>query len=338
MTGSDKAVVVSDLKKSFGSVDALRDVTFEVGKGEVLGLLGPNGAGKTTTVSILSTLTKLDSGSAMVAGHDVTKNPAGVRESIMLTGQHVALDDMLTARENLVMFGRLRGLKKAEARTRAVELLEHFDLVAAGDRSVSTFSGGMRRRIDIACGLVVRPEVVFLDEPTTGLDPRSRQSIWELVNDFKEAGIATLLTTQYLEEADTLSDRIIVIDHGTIIAEGTADELKERTGGTFCEIVPRRLSDTAAMAAALGPLLPEKNRAALADGADRISIPAPDGPNTLMQALHRLDEANIELLDIALRRPSLDEVFLALTGQARATGDAESADKDVDAVVAEAVP
>lgn len=337
MTGMDKAVIVEDLKKSFGTVHALRDVTFEVGKGEVLGLLGPNGAGKTTTVSILSTLTKPTAGRAVVAGHDVTKNPAGVRESIMLTGQHVALDDLLTARENLVMFGRLRGLKKSDARTRATELLEHFDLVEAGDRSVSTFSGGMRRRIDIACGLVVRPEVVFLDEPTTGLDPRSRQSIWELVNDFKEAGIATLLTTQYLEEADTLSDRIIVIDHGTIIAEGTADELKERTGGTFCEIVPRRLSDTPAMAEALSPLLPQQNRAAIADGADRISIPAPDGPNTLMQALHLLDQADIELLDIALRRPSLDEVFLALTGQKTSSDESEDGTVSKD-TVAEAVP
>ncbi len=167
----------------------------------------------------------------------------------MLTGQHVALDDMLTGRENLVMFGRLQGLKKTVAKARAQELLEQFDLVDAADRAVGTYSGGMRRRIDIACGLVVRPEVVFLDEPTTGLDPRSRQAIWELVTDFKEAGIATLLTTQYLEEADALSDRIIVIDKGTVIAEGTADELKERTGGTYCEIVPRHLRDIPAMAA-----------------------------------------------------------------------------------------
>ena len=178
-------------------------------------------------------------------------DPAGVRRSIMLTGQHVALDDMLTGRENLVMFGRLQGLKKSQARSRAKELLDKFDLVHAADRCVSTYSGGMRRRIDIACGLVVRPEVAFLDEPTTGLDPRSRQSIWDLVSDFKEAGIATLLTTQYLEEADTLSDRIIVIDHGTIIAEGTADELKERTGATYCEVVPRHLKDLPAMAEAL---------------------------------------------------------------------------------------
>ncbi|MGD9619478.1 MAG: ATP-binding cassette domain-containing protein [Mycolicibacterium sp.] len=314
---ADKAVVVAGIKKSFGDVVALRDVSFEVERGEVLGLLGPNGAGKTTTVNILSTLTRLDDGVALVAGHDVTRDPAGVRRSIMLTGQYAALDDMLTARENLVIFGRLQGLKKAAARSRAGELLEQFDLVEAADRAVGTFSGGMRRRIDIACGLVVRPEVVFLDEPTTGLDPRSRQAIWELVTDFKEAGIATLLTTQYLEEADALSDRIIVIDRGMIIAEGTADELKERTGGTFCEIVPRRLSDVRATADALGSLLPAENRAALTSASDRISIPAPDGPVTLRQVLHRLENANIELLDIALRRPSLDEVFLALTGSSQ---------------------
>lgn len=319
MPNSDNAVVVDGVRKTFGSVVALADISFKVGRGEVLGLLGPNGAGKTTTVDILSTLTRPDRGHAEVAGHDVASDPAGVRRSIMLTGQQVAVDDMLTGRENLVMFGRLQGLKKSEARSRAKDLLDHFDLVDAADRSVDTYSGGMRRRIDIACGLVVRPEVVFLDEPTTGLDPRSRQSIWELVSDFKEAGIATLLTTQYLEEADALSDRIIVIDHGTIIAEGTADELKERTGATYCEIVPRDMKDLPAMAEALGSLLPEQNRAALTDGSDRIAIPAADGPNTLAEALYLLNAASIELVDIALRRPSLDDVFLALTS--RENGD-----------------
>ncbi len=315
MSSTDKAVVVDDLRKSFGSVIALRGISFEVGRGEVLGLLGPNGAGKTTTVDILSTLATQTSGTAIVAGHDVRTDAAGVRRSIMLTGQHVALDDMLTGRQNLVMFGRLQGLKKAEARSRATELLERFDLVGAGDRSVKHYSGGMRRRIDIACGLVVRPEVVFLDEPTTGLDPRSRLAIWELVSDFKADGIATLLTTQYLEEADSLSDRIIVIDKGTIIAEGTADSLKERTGGTYCEIVPRDINDVPAVAAALGSLLPDENRAALTDVSDRVSMPAPDGANTLISALNLITAANIELQDIALRRPSLDEVFLRLTGQ-----------------------
>jgi len=325
----EKAVVVRDLKKSFGSVLALRGISFEVGRGEVLGLLGPNGAGKTTTVDILSTLATPDSGTAIVAGHDVRADPAAVRRSIMLTGQHVALDDMLTGRQNLVMFGRLQGLKKSEARTRAAELLERFDLVDAADRSVKNYSGGMRRRIDIACGLVVRPEVVFLDEPTTGLDPRSRLAIWELVSDFKSEGIATLLTTQYLEEADSLSDRIIVIDRGMIIAEGTADSLKERTGGTYCEIVPRDIDDIPALAAALGPLLPEENRAALTDSSDRVSMPAPDGANTLMAALNAVTAADIELLDIALRRPSLDEVFLRLTGPDR--GPQAGADAGLEA-------
>ena len=315
MSSTDRAVVVDDLRKSFGSVVALRGISFEVGRGEVLGLLGPNGAGKTTTVDILSTLATPDSGTAIVAGHNVRTDPAGVRRSIMLTGQQVALDDMLTGRANLVMFGRLQGLKKAEARSRAAELLERFDLADAADRSVKHYSGGMRRRIDIACGLVVRPEVVFLDEPTTGLDPRSRLAIWELVSDFKADGIATLLTTQYLEEADSLSDRIIVIDRGTIIAEGTADSLKERTGGTYCEIVPRDMMDVPAVAAALGALLPGENRAALTDASDRVVMPAPDGANTLIAALNLVSSADIELQDIALRRPSLDEVFLRLTGQ-----------------------
>jgi ABC-2 type transport system ATP-binding protein len=313
MPNPDNAVVVDGVRKTFGSVVALSDISLTVGRGEVLGLLGPNGAGKTTMVDILSTLTRPDRGHAEVAGHDVVSDPARVRQSIMLTGQHVALDDMLTGRENLVMFSRLQGLKKSLGRSRAKELLDQFDLVDAADRSVSTYSGGMRRRIDIACGLVVRPEVAFLDEPTTGLDPRSRQSIWDLVANFKQDGIATLLTTQYLEEADALSDSIVVIDHGTVIAEGTADELKERTRATYCEIVPRHPTHLPAMATALGSLLPEQDRAALTSTSDRIAMPAPDGPNTLMEALRQLNAANIELVDIALRRPSLDEVFFALT-------------------------
>ena len=314
VTSLGKSVVVKELGKSFGDVQAVRGISFEVGRGEVVALLGPNGAGKTTTVDMLSTLTKPDGGSASIAGHDVVSDPAAVRRSIMLTGQQVALDDVLTGRENLVLFGRLQGLGKSAACTRAEELLTEFDLQYAAERRVGTYSGGMRRRIDIACGLVVRPEVVFLDEPTTGLDPRSRQVIWDLVANFKLLGISTLLTTQYLEEADALSDRIIVIDQGEIVAEGTADELKERTGGSYCEIVPRDLHDIPAVVAALGPLLPEKNRAAaLASESDRIAMPAPNGPNTLVEALAALNAANIELRDIALRRPSLDDVFLALT-------------------------
>ena len=309
----DKAVVVRGVGKRFADVVALDDVSFEVGRGEVIGLLGPNGAGKTTMVDILSTLTRPDRGSAMVAGYDVVSQPARVRRSIMLTGQQVAIDDMLSGEQNLVMFGRLYGLSKAAARTRARQLLGQFDLVHAAKRLVSTYSGGMRRRIDIACGLVVQPEVAFLDEPTTGLDPRSRQAIWDLVGTFKKLGIATLLTTQYLEEADALSDRIILIDRGTIIAEGTATELKQRAGGTFCEIVPRNLNDLDTAVAALGALLPEQQRAMLTLESDRIKIPAPRGTITLIEAARRLDAADVELADIALRRPSLDDVFLSMT-------------------------
>jgi ABC-2 type transport system ATP-binding protein len=308
-----KSVQVRGISRSFGAVDALRGVTFDIGSGEVVGLLGPNGAGKTTMVDILSTLTRPDRGRASVAGHSVISHPGRVRRSIMLTGQQVAVDDMLTGRENLVLFGRLQGLKKSDARSRAVELLRELDLVDAADRRVGTYSGGMRRRIDIACGLVVRPEVVFLDEPTTGLDPRSRQTIWDLVAGFKSLGIATLLTTQYLEEADALCDRIIVIDHGVIVAEGTPNQLKERAGGVYCEIVPQDLNDLTSIVEALGPLLPEQNREALSTSCDRIAIPAPGGADTLVEALSRINLADIELTDIALRRPSLDDVFLALT-------------------------
>jgi ABC-2 type transport system ATP-binding protein len=316
-------------RKAHGDKVILDDVTLMFLPGAKIGVVGPNGAGKTTTVEILSTLTKPDRGRARVAGHDVVTDPAMVRRSIMLTGQHVALDEMLTGYENLVMFGRLQGLGKPDACARARDLLREFDLEHAAGRRVGTYSGGMRRRVDIACGLVVRPEVVFLDEPTTGLDPRSRQAIWDLVTTFKAAGIATLLTTQYLEEADALSDRIIVIDHGSIVAQGTADELKERTGGTFCEIVPRDPADVHAVADALGPLLPEFSRAALTPDSDRVSLPAPEGPRTLSAALARLSAANIELADIALRRPSLDDVFLSLTGSPVGDRDGEHTSSEV---------
>jgi ABC-2 type transport system ATP-binding protein len=310
---SGQSVVVSQVSKSFGNVAALRDISFEVGRGEVVGLLGPNGAGKTTMVDVLSTLTRPDSGHAWVAGHDVVTHPGSVRQSIMLTGQQVAIDNMLTGRQNLVMFGRLQGLCKSDARARATELIDGFDLSDAADRRVDTYSGGMRRRIDIACGLIVRPEVAFLDEPTTGLDPRGRQSIWELVREFKSAGIATLLTTQYLEEADALSDRIVVIDHGTVIAEGTVDELKKRTGDGYCEITPKDPRDLPAVAVALGSLLPDGHRLDQAGDSGQITLPAPDGADTLVEALRRLGSANIELVDVVLRRPSLDDVFFALT-------------------------
>ena len=312
MNHTESAVVVEGLTKRFGDFVALSGIDLEVRRGEILGLLGPNGAGKTTTVDILATLSRPSTGRAVVAGCDVAIDPAGVRRAIMLTGQNAALDDMLTGRENLILFARLQGLRKAAAQARATDLLERFDLEYAADRQVGTYSGGMRRRIDIACGLVVRPEVVFLDEPTTGLDPRSRQGVWDLVRQLREEGIATLLTTQYLEEADALSDRITVIDRGTVIAEGTADQLKERTGATICEIVPRDRTDVPRVIEALGAMAPADREATTRT--DRIAIPAPDGTRTLVEAVSRIDSAGIELLDVALRRPSLDEVFFALTG------------------------
>ncbi|MFD6160242.1 ATP-binding cassette domain-containing protein [Nocardia sp. NPDC060256] len=306
---AEHAIVVEDVRKSFGEVQALRGISFQVPKGSVLGVLGPNGAGKTTTVSVLSTLTKPDAGRAVVAGYDVVREAAEVRASIMLTGQYAALDEMLTGRENLVLFGRLMGLRRKESQARADELLAQFELIEAADRRVGQYSGGMRRRIDIACGLVRPPQVVFLDEPTTGLDPVSRQSLWGLVRTLKQQGVTILLTTQYLEEADVLSDNIIVVDKGTVIAEGTADQLKARTGASYCEVVPADPGDLPAVVTALTGL----GEITVAESADRVSLPAPDGAITLGEALRRITDAEIELIDIALRRPSLDEVFIELT-------------------------
>ncbi|MGW5750529.1 ATP-binding cassette domain-containing protein [Nocardia rhamnosiphila] len=316
---SGDAIVVESVVKSFGEVKALRGIDFRVPAGSVLGVLGPNGAGKTTTVSVLSTLIRPDSGRAVVAGYDVVRDAAEVRKSIMLTGQYAALDEMLTGRENLVLFGRLLGLRRRAARQRADELLERFSLTEAADRRVGQYSGGMRRRIDIACGLVRSPRVVFLDEPTTGLDPVSRQQLWALVRELKAQGVTILLTTQYLEEADALSDNIIVVDKGTVIAEGTADVLKARSGSSCCEVVPVDPGDVPAVVAALSPLA----ECTVADSADRVSLPAPDGAATLTAALARLTEADIELIDIALRRPSLDEVFIRLTTRSEETDAVE---------------
>ncbi|MFI6870241.1 ATP-binding cassette domain-containing protein [Nocardia sp. NPDC050406] len=308
-SSSEAAIVVDSVEKSFGEVKALRGISFSVPAGSVLGVLGPNGAGKTTTVSVLSTLVKPDAGRAVVAGHDVVRDAAAVRSSIMLTGQYAALDEVLTGRENLVLFGRLMGLRPKAAKQRAEELLAQFELTAAADRRVGQYSGGMRRRIDIACGLVRPPKVVFLDEPTTGLDPVSRQSLWSLVRSLKQQGVTILLTTQYLEEADALSDNIIVVDKGTVIAEGTADQLKARSGSSYCEVVPVDAADVAAIATALEGL----GEITVAESADRVSLPAPDGAATLTEVLHRVNTAGIDLIDIALRRPSLDEVFIKLT-------------------------
>lgn len=318
----EQAVHVDDVHKWFGDVHALAGISFSAPPGAVLGVLGPNGAGKTTTVKILSTLLRPDAGHATVAGYDVVTEAAQVRRSIMMTGQFAALDDALTGRENLVLFGRLMGLDRRSARQRAAQLLDDFDLTAAGDRPVKGYSGGMRRRVDLACGLVVRPQVVFLDEPTTGLDPRSRQSVWSLVATLKEQGITVLLTTQYLEEADVLSDDIIVIDKGMVIARGTADELKAATGRSFCEIVPADPRDMPRIVETLGSLVPSHTKTELLSQPDssRLSIPAPAGASTLGEILRVLAPLELELTDIGLRRPSLDDVFLELTGHS-ATGD-----------------
>ena len=307
---SDNAIELAAVTKSFGDSHALNGVTFSAPAGSVLGVLGPNGAGKTTTINILSTLISPSTGRATVAGYDVVKQAKQVRASIGLTGQYAAVDELLTGRENLVLFARLRGLNRAKARERADELLETFSLADAGDRRVSTYSGGMRRRVDIACGLVVPPKVVFLDEPTTGLDPRSRREVWDLVAALSGQGITTLLTTQYLEEADALSDSIVVIDRGQVIADGTADELKREVGGSYCQVTPVDLADASRIAEALAGI----DGLELDKDGGTVSVPAPDGVATLSEVFRRVGDLGVELTDISLRKPSLDEVFFKLTG------------------------
>ena len=306
----DNAIELDAVTKTFGDTEALRGVTFSAPAGSVLGVLGPNGAGKTTTINILSTLIAPSTGRATVAGYDVVSHARQVRASIGLTGQYAAVDELLTGRENLVLFARLRGLNRRQAHERADEMLATFSLTDAGDKRVSAYSGGMRRRVDIACGLVVPPKVVFLDEPTTGLDPRSRREVWELVASLSGQGITTLLTTQYLEEADVLSDTIVVIDHGEVIADGTAEELKRKVGGSYCQVTPVNIADVPRIAAALagvGGLETDKD-------SGTVSVPAPDGVATLSEVFRRVGELGVELTDISLRKPSLDEVFFTLTG------------------------
>jgi len=299
------------IAKTFdGSVLALKDVSFSVDTGKVCALLGHNGAGKTTAIKILSTLIQPTYGTAIVAGHDVVREPAHVRASIGMTGQHAALDWELSGRENLLMFCRLRGMRRKEAHLRADELIEQFDLADAADRRILTYSGGMRRRIDIAAALVVPPKVLFLDEPTTGLDPRSRRAVWDLVSGLAAQGVTVLLTTQYLEEADVLSDSIVVIDHGSVIATGTADDLKSRVGFSVCTVSPVDPADLSRVAAALADL----EDAQVDEDANTVSVAAVNGVATLSDVFRRVDQLAVELADISLRKPSLDEVFLHLTG------------------------
>ena len=307
------AVRVEGVVKRFGATVALDGAGLEVPAGMVFGLLGPNGAGKTTLVRVLATLLTPDAGRAEVFGHDVAGEPAAVRELIGLTGQFAAVDELLTGRENLEMFGRLFKLSHQDARRRAGELLERFDLAQAADRPARTYSGGMRRRLDIASSLLTRPQVLFLDEPTTGLDPRSRNEIWAIVRELRREGTTILLTTQYLEEADQLADRIAVIDRGKVIAEGTGNELKDRVGGQILEVelASAGQRDRAqALLAGVGCGEPEPD-----ERPDRLTLPAPrDGLLLVEEAAAELRRAQIGVSDIGLRRPTLDDVFLQLTG------------------------
>ena len=306
------AIETVGLCKRYGDLQALDGADLKAEKGTVLGLLGPNGAGKTTAVRILTTLLKPDGGSARVDGLDVVKDAALLRERIGLAGQYAAVDESLTGRENLELFGRLYGMKKSEARKRSDDLLERFDLGEAGQRLVGTYSGGMRRRLDLAGALVARPPVLFLDEPTTGLDPRSRLGLWETIEERVSQGSTVLLTTQYLDEADRLADQIAVIDHGKVIAEGTAAQLKDRVGGDRLEVRLENEAQAEAASAALASVVDEAPE--LREGLLLAAVSRRDG--TVANALRRLDEAGIEVSDLTLRRPSLDDVFLSLTGHA----------------------
>jgi ABC-2 type transport system ATP-binding protein len=314
-------ISVQGIRKTFGDVTALESIDLRVTRGTVLGLLGPNGAGKTTLVRILTTLLNPDSGQATIAGHDVVRDRVALRQIVGLAGQYAAVDENLTGRENLRMVGRLYHLERTQAQQRADELLERFDLLKAADRLVKTYSGGMRRRLDLAASLVVSPEVLFLDEPTTGLDPRSRTDLWDVINELVAEGTTLLLTTQYLEEADYLADKIAVIDHGKIIAQGTADELKRQIGGDVLELHVGDRARTDAAAEAIADLDVGEPHADATSGC--ITLTVTNGAQVLTQTIRTLDAIDMPIADIALRRPSLDEVFLALTGHETAEQPAE---------------
>ncbi|MGQ0840508.1 ATP-binding cassette domain-containing protein [Actinokineospora sp.] len=313
-SASQVAVRAEALVKTFGSTRALDGVDLEIPAGTVLGLLGPNGAGKTTTVRILTTLLRPDSGRAFVAGHDVVADPQAVRRSIGLSGQYAAVDEYLTGYENLYMVGRLYGLSRSAAGSRSRELLSRFRLQEAADRTAKTYSGGMRRRLDLAGALVAEPAVVVLDEPTTGLDPRGRLETWDVIGELVADGATVLLTTQYLEEADHLADTILVMDRGKVIASGTADQLKATVGGERLEIVVAEVAElamTSQVLAAVGCDEPTVD-----DHARRVSVTVDTGPKALVEALRRLDQESVGVLDVALHRSTLDDVFLSLTGHA----------------------
>lgn len=317
-----KSVIAEDLVKTYrnGAVRALDHLSLDVEEGTVLSVLGPNGAGKTTTVRILATLLRPDSGRAMVGGIDVIKHPEKVREVIGLSGQYAAVDEILTGWDNLVMFGQLYHLGKKASIARAEELLERFSLTESAKRPISTYSGGMRRRLDLAASLIVKPKVLFLDEPTTGLDPRGRQEMWSVIEELVKGGVTLLLTTQYLEEADQLADEIAVIDHGKVIARGTSDALKKQVGGERLEIVVESYNVAKTMEVVANI---SGNKATLDEGLRMISAPVSTGATALIETLRSLDSEGIHPLDVGLKRPSLDDVFLSLTGHAAEEKKAE---------------
>jgi len=317
-----KSVIAEDLVKTYrnGAVRALDHLSLDVEEGTVLSVLGPNGAGKTTCVRILATLLRPDSGHAIVGGIDVIKHPEKVREVIGLSGQYAAVDEILTGWDNLVMFGQLYHLGKKEAIARADELLERFSLTESAKRPIKTYSGGMRRRLDLAASLIVKPKVLFLDEPTTGLDPRGRQEMWSVIEELVKGGVTLLLTTQYLEEADQLADEIAVIDHGKVIARGASDALKKQVGGERLEIVVEAHNIAKAMEVVANI---SGNKATLDEGLRMISAPVSTGATALIETLRSLDSAGIHPLDVGLKRPSLDDVFLSLTGHAAEEKTAE---------------